>query len=379
MKKDFGFSLIEIVIAMALAVTVSVFIIVSMKNSFKFNAMGVNKINVNEQAFLVLNQLEKDFSSAYIFSFDTSTLDTKNPINKSLDSKDSKDSKDGDKNLKLKIFDAKIQDDDGLVELNKNKQKLFQSLNFITSSSLVVGEKNKYNLVRVLYELKRDKQSNKDGKNGYTLMRKETKNLENLKFQDDFESDSRKTNKENVFTCVIAKNIKEFSLQFFKKEEDPKKNQTSIGSKEKQIYKSFEWGSDDDKTKGTIPFFVKYHIVFFNDEKNKEFVFNGSIKFFNEKLILKADNTTTPTVSAPSSPPVQAGSSAQNSNPALAMNNLQQFFSGLGQLAKGEEYIAIGIKGQPPVKMPLSALNVFTKIIGQPNFKPLPEMIHREV
>ncbi|HBS48230.1 TPA: hypothetical protein DEO28_04055 [Candidatus Dependentiae bacterium] len=268
MRKSYGFSLLEILIAMSVAATFMSFIIMSMRSSFRFVAIGDENIKINEQAFLLINQMERDFSSVTIFSFDTTSTSTKEE-KVTLDRKEAPN----------KFFQAQTQEDDTLNSLRKAKGKLFKTASFVSTSPLQNIEENKFYLVRVGYELKLNKTAGDREKHSYDLIRRETKKLDNVLLKE-ADSITRKSSKDFIYSDLVAKNIKEISLQFFKK---LKKQDQKTGKSKKEIYKSFEWDGGE-KTKDQIPDFLKYHIVFWSENKNKEFVFDGLINFFNKKV-----------------------------------------------------------------------------------------------
>ncbi len=284
MKKGAGFTLIEILIALSISSFVMVLIVQNLRQTFKFISEGQKIIMVDRSVVLFLNQLERDFSSAFI---------------PRLPKKEGEEAKKKPEEKKLErtelFFIAKASEEMTTMWF-KEKRKMLESLNFVTTYPLQGYGKQKVRRVRVLYELVLNKGLSEGDRQSYDLWRKETTMLDNVDFKEP-ESMTRQKGKEFIWSYLVAQNVKEFSCEFIAEieEEEPREKKQE---KKKKVLKSFSWG-ESEETQNLLPDFMRYHLVFWDGAKGREYPFDGILPTFSE---MKKEKEEEPHSAHPSKP-----------------------------------------------------------------------------
>lgn len=265
MKRLNGFTLIEILIALTVSSFVMVLIVQSLRQTFRFISEGQKIITVDRSVCLFLNQLERDLSSAFI----------PKPYKK-IDV----DNKEGAKAKKLErselFFIATTKEETAPVWF-KTKRKLLDKINFVTTYPLQSYGRQKIRPIRVMYELVLNKKASEGERLSYDLWRKETAMLDNVDFKEP-EIILKKKGKEFIWSHLVTQNIKELSFEFIVKMKD-EENQKE--RKEKRIIKSFSWG-ENKETQNLLPDFMRYHIIFWDEAKVREYSFDGILPTLSE-------------------------------------------------------------------------------------------------
>lgn len=313
-----GFSLMELLIALSLSSFIMVVMVQAYRNVGKF-INNAHQMMVNDRKIcFFFNQIERDFTSVVMqepaaaakkkANDPTQPEDpaqkkpddaTKKPDsaqklqapddNNDDDSFDDKDSKKSsgtnEKKKKNQYFLAAVDDAHDFKTVGatptQKKHKLFKSVNFVTTNALQVYNDRRTRLVRVQYELEKDKEASKRDILVYRLIRKETTQLQNKKFQEK-EKPVRKgaaPSPDSIRRHVIIDNVKEFSLEYVMpkpEKEDGAHKPIFRGNEEDKLIHSFEWGTEKELV-GVVPQQVKIYITLWNEAHDNFYPFECMI------------------------------------------------------------------------------------------------------
>ncbi|MCK4265055.1 prepilin-type N-terminal cleavage/methylation domain-containing protein [Candidatus Babeliales bacterium] len=253
-----GFTILELLVALV----ISGFILVGMTRILNYAMLlldrGTDFSLVDRTAGILLNQLDKDISAAYIPYF----------YNYGRDGKEEKEA------LKLEViknfFIGEIRENFE-QKVQKKKRELLKNINFITTNPVQIYAQKKIHFARVKYELVLNKEKSKGDLNNYDLFRYETANLENYKFEDSDNTFRKNKAREKIWKHEVANNIKGIFVEYGKKYLDDK------DKKEKTNY-TYEWREKDN-----LPDKVKIFLVFWNSAQTMEFNFEILIPILSEE------------------------------------------------------------------------------------------------
>lgn len=262
-------------------------------------------MSVNRKACLVFNQIERDFSTAFIPDAHTEIKPKKeageaeNPDKKEADgasethpevdpseSKEEKEKKAKEKAEKRKTyFVAEIDDRVDPEKVDRKKYDLLKRSTFICTNPLQVFGQQRSRFVRVLYELVRDKTKSTRDVACYNLWRRECEDLSNVKMkEDEFAAPSEK--KAAIRSHLVSDNVKFLSIEYVLQE----KKKTQEGEKGEIIEKrSFTWG-DKKENQGIVPKFIEIRIVFWSDALNKDYVFQAMFPIISFPTLIEKED-----------------------------------------------------------------------------------------
>jgi len=278
-RKKQAFTLLELLIA----VSVSSFIILGMTQAFRNTQKILSKSRVilmmNKATCLLFNQMERDFNTAFIPVITKKELADKKE--KDNDKKEEKEIKEETKNKKqskkqeqkTKYFVTKYFEDE-LIKVDGKKHELFQSISLVNTNPLQVWGQKKVRLVRVGYELVKDKEKSNKERILYNLYRKETTELANEDFKEPEE-----VKKTTIRKHLIATEITHLSIEYSMPKEQKKDKKKPAPDEETDI-KSFDWKAQKKK-KESVPQQVGIRITFWNETLNDEATFSCMIPIFS--------------------------------------------------------------------------------------------------
>ena len=275
MHKKTAFSLLELLIALSL----SSFVMMGMMQSYRslMSYMGKSRdvISMNRRICLLFNQLERDFMTAFIPKLDK---DEKKGEQKEGDTepaeekKDDKKSSDGKKKEleKKHLFWGEADDNALFTKVLGKKLTPFKFVSFVNSNPLQIFGQKKIRYVRVAYELKKNKERSKGEKISYNLIRKETREIENMKVKiNEFDHEAQKNNP--IRADIVAEGVKAFYIEYVgiepTKKNDDKKSEPPQSPFELPERRLAMWG-EKDFTQGVVPKRVEAYIDLW-DEKMK--------------------------------------------------------------------------------------------------------------
>ncbi len=132
-------------------------------------------------------------------------------------------------------------------------------------------------LVRVMYELVRNKQKSTRDQACYNLFRKETTDLMNFKMKEEEEA-AAKNKQASIRTYLVTDNVKEIYLELITekvKEEKSKDNKQEI-----EEVRLFIWG-EKDFTVGVVPKSLEMRIVIWDDQLKRTQEFQIFVPVFS--------------------------------------------------------------------------------------------------
>lgn len=280
MKNRSAFTIIEVLIALSLSSIIIFGMMQTYNNVIRYLTAIQELQSANRKACLLFNQIERDFSTAFIPPLLEPVKTEKDgeapaPVGAKDKPKETADAKtpeeqereDIKKREKFKIYFLAIANDNDLPKrMNEQRCYPFRSVSFINTNPLQVYGERRVRVVRVYYELVRDKVRSKGDKVCYKLYRKETEDLENYKLKED-ETESAHDKRKIVRTHLVADGIKDMFLQYVYKayKKDDKSSQKK--EMEERFYDS--WGEDKKDTYGFVPCRVNMLISFWNEKLSK--------------------------------------------------------------------------------------------------------------
>ena len=271
MKKQSGFTILELLVALS----ISAFVILGMLQGYR-NVSNIidrtrNIMVMDRKVCLLFNQFERDLTTAFI-PFLSERVEpktgekSKTDVNKFNQEKNQTEKKEEDKFYFVgEIFpdnDEKIQG---------KRRELFKSLNFITTNALRIYSQKRVMLVRVMYELVKDKEKSHGEKNVYQLLRRETTELDNFEFKEN-DSVLQKDKASDIKTVVVADNIKNLFVEYIADKTREEKKRNIFDKEEIQKTRSFVWGDKKDTT-DIVPEQIEVFITFWNDNLQRESFF----------------------------------------------------------------------------------------------------------
>ena len=236
MKKKAGFTLLEVLISLSISIVIILGMLQIYQNATSYFGKANEFISLSQKVYILFGQLENDLSTAFISEFHEKIKDKKDESavapNELWRDKQEKS------NQEYKYFVGQIYD--GESQRIKGKTwELFKSLNFITTNPLQIYSKKYPRLVRVKYELIKNKEKSVKEKIVYSLYRKEITDLQNVEFKES-EEFVVKEKKELIRKYLVADNIKEFFVEYIFPKEIEKDSK-----KEKEYIRSFIWPSKE--------------------------------------------------------------------------------------------------------------------------------------
>lgn len=298
LTKGPAFTIIELLIALFL----SSFIMLGMMQAYRnaITSLGAvrAKMAITRKGCLLFNELERDFSSMIVPFLNKEIVPDKDKDQKKQPSdkndselQASENKEKGDKKpdeLKDKLTQDEQPDalknamhvqvyEDEYRRLEGKKFTLFKSINFITTHPLQVYGDKRLRLVRVMYELVRNKQKSTRDQVCYNLLRKETTDLMNFKMKQDDNVDL-KNKHASIRTYLVTDNVKEMYLELITekvKEEKSKDNKQEI-----EEVRLFVWG-EKDFTVGVVPKSIEMRIVIWDDQLKRTQEFQIFVPVFS--------------------------------------------------------------------------------------------------
>lgn len=298
MNSSRAFTIIELLIALFL----SSFIMLGMMQAYRnaITSLGAvrAKMAITRKGCLLFNELERDFSSMLVPFLNKEIVpdkdkdqksqvsDKKDPDLQASEKKESGDKKTDDSGDKTKqdeqqeslknSLHVQVYEDESR-RIGGKKFTLFKSINFITTHPLQVYGDKRLRLVRVVYELVRNKQKSTRDQVCYNLFRKETTDLMNFKMKEDEEA-AAKNKQASIRTYLVTDNVKEMYLELITekvKEEKSKDNKQEI-----EEVRLFVWG-EKDFTVGVVPKSLEMRIVIWDDQLKRTQAFQIFVPVFS--------------------------------------------------------------------------------------------------
>ena len=285
--KSKGFTLLELLLAMALGSFVMLGMMQSYRSVLRYIERTRSMMEINRQVCLFFNQVERDFETAFIFyphkesttkaaqELDTTKVgeikpEKKKPLKDQTKEEKEKAKQEEEKLLKT-FFVAKKDEDSAPLKVNTKKVVALKKITFICSNPFQVYGQRKPRLVRVGYELVKNKNESKDDKIVYDIWRRETADLLNTDMKEEEEITDKK--KPVMQKHLVATNVKGFWLSYATQKTKKKSDITKTAEDSQEITFS-SWG-DTKENSGVVPQKIYAWIEFWDDQKIGSIAFHA--------------------------------------------------------------------------------------------------------
>jgi hypothetical protein len=276
-----SFTLIELLLAISISSFVMVGMMQGQRNVIKYMT-GTRKLMViNRKVCLLFNQMERDFSSAIIPHLATEEKDVEKKEPEKKEEKEKKtpkvtpEEKEKEKEDNKFYFATVYEDEKRRIE--GKQQQLLQHITFITTHPLQVYGQKVVRLVRIMYQLKLDREKGTKDKPSYQLWRKETTDLLNADFKQVEVAETKKP-EHIIRSHLVADNLKELYIESVmppQPKKDEKKGAPGDLGEEKMVA-SFVWG-DKKETIDVLPQFVTIRLSFWDEDQKNDYFFECDV------------------------------------------------------------------------------------------------------
>lgn len=281
---SYAFTIIELMIALFLSSFIMLGMIQAYRNAVSSLGVCRESMAITRKVCLLFNELERDFSCLFIPYLNQEVIPEKDQAEKKAEKKDQapeqkteqtqdvgkkedekKSAHKKEEPLKYALL-AHVYEDE-TKRIQGRRFELFRSINFITTHPLQVYGDKRIRLVRVMYELVRDKKKSKPDKPCYNLFRKETLDLQNFKMKE--EEGAGASSQSAIRTYLVSDNVKEMYVELIAQkpiDEKEKEKQEEQKKKKDEVeeVRFFSWG-EKDFTVGTAPQALEIQIILWDD------------------------------------------------------------------------------------------------------------------
>lgn len=291
-----AFTLLELLISIALSSVVMLGLMQGYRSTMTFIENSQEMIHTNRRVFLLFNQLDKDFSTAFIpvlnkeikpvkerTSLKDKTPEQEEEAKKHLTPEQKKKAKAEEKEKKKEFFWG-LADDGEMIKVEGKRLQLFKNVTFISTNPLQVYGEKRVRFVRLKYELVVNKQKSSRDKKNYQLVRKETADIADVKMKvSEFDDKAKKS---ALRTHVVADNIKGMYVTYitYKEEKKDEKEKKKTVRKSKEELPSFTWG-EKDYSKGFVPQRIEIRIEFWNESMTAHHAFQTVVPVWSYPTI----------------------------------------------------------------------------------------------
>lgn len=262
--KNSAFTLLEVTIALGLSCVVIYGMMQAYRNVTTYLNKAHDILGINRRVCLLFNQLERDFSTAYI-----------PPLYKKEEKpEDVEKEKQKDHEILKTYFFAHVDEQES-ERIDSRRVHLFKDVAMINTNPLQVYGNRRSRLVRVHYILKLDKEKSKGERQCYTLLRKETMDLTNAQMKErEFSGETEKEGAQPVMTCLVADNIKKLYIEYVLKKQPDEQTGVKKEEAEEQFFDT--WG-ESKGTEGVAPARVEVFIEFWDSQMRQSHKFRTAI------------------------------------------------------------------------------------------------------
>lgn len=210
-----GFSLLEVMLALVISSGIMIGLMQSYRSAERYLRRTNAVIRLNRSACLLFNQLERDFTTAYMGPFLSDEKITPTTAQAQPNQKEKPKEQ-------LNVFTA-VSYEDIRYRKAEHVAELFKSVSLINTGPLTIAHEHRIRLVRVVYELVEDKKMSRGPEQPrYTLTRKETYNLRNNEAKEQLKNSEQPTKFNEVRSHVIARNVVNLFVSYLFLQNDKK-------------------------------------------------------------------------------------------------------------------------------------------------------------
>ncbi len=299
MNRRYAFTIIELLISLSLSSVIMMGMIQGQRNVMRFVDRTRLTMLMNRKVCLLFNQIERDLNTAIIPRLQVEEKkpkgDGKEGDKKPKKSKEQLKKEEEDKKKSLQERNTKyfvshfIEDATRMID--RQKYELFKDATWACTNPLLVYGQKKIRLVRVGYQLVKDKQKSKKEKISYKLYRQETNDLENVEFKQP-EQGTAKAKTTVLSRYLVADDIKGFYIKFAMPEPKKKKGAEQKDDEDgPKAITAFDWGASK-KTGGLLPQTAQITLVFWDEEMKRDYSFSCFVVMINYPTIYTAKERT---------------------------------------------------------------------------------------
>lgn len=271
MKNQQAFTLLELLIS----ITLSSFIMLGVMQLYQGVTRYLENIRVfmqtNRKACLLFNQMERDFSSAFIPFLAQEKKEEKSEQaseqEQSEQTPDVKKREQREQERRKTFFISLVDEQADVGKIDNKRVEACKQISFITTNALQVYGEKRQRLVRVIYEVVKDKAKSTRDYVSYKIIRKETTDLMNVQGK----SESQERNK-GVRAYTVLDDVKGFFIEYVMQQQKKK------GEEKKEMH-SYKWG-DVKERQGIVPQKMLVWLDMWNETRTKSVRFNCMIPLF---------------------------------------------------------------------------------------------------
>jgi len=272
-----AFTLIEVLLALMLSSFIILGLMRLHQGVVRYLDAAREMIGTDRMAAMVIHQLERDLSTAYIPFLAKEEKEDKEKGPKKSEAeekqpekpeepkaqKEDEKTKEKAKERRKSFFVGLIDERAESTKIDGKKKEPCKYISFISTNPLQMFEDRKQRLVRIVYEVVVDKTKGSRDVAVYQLIRRETSELNNVRGQED--ETAARAKRKTVSSYMVAENVKGFWVSYITlKPRDSKKKET-----EQDLETVVNTWGDVAQTQGVVPQRVEIWIDFFNAAKTR--------------------------------------------------------------------------------------------------------------
>ena len=259
MKMRHAFTLLEMILAMALSSVIIVGLLQLQRSLTNNFSVSQDVMTIDRKVSLLFNQMEHDFTSAYIPFLEREKKSDKEKAEAEKKAQDQR------KAFFVGAFKERVGP---ASKIDGKRVELLAYASFICTNPFQVIDEHRQRLVRVVYELVVDKSKSTFDEQVYQLVRRETHDLGNVRaWVSQFEAP---TQKKNIRSYVVADNIKGMFIEY-----ESKREREGAKPEEKKELLTWRWG-DRDETKAVVPQKVNIWLEIWDEHMQRSFRYHTS-------------------------------------------------------------------------------------------------------
>ncbi len=281
--KRYGFTILEMLLAVGLSCVLLYGLMYAFLSVTRYVTVMREMTTMQRAVGLTFYQLRTDVSAAFVpeVLYKDETAEEKQK-QKAADAQLSKEKKEAqDKAAFKSYFLLSFDDHLDASKIEGTRRYPFKILSFVTTNPLHVFGQKQPRLVRVVYEIIRNKKRSTRDRDVFSLRRKEVTDIANAEAKAGFKDKEREKDTEDaiVQSYVVADNLRGAYLEceLLKKDVPRKKDETEKEIPEGEMVQSTTWG-DKDPLQGFVPRSVSCWLWFWQGDSQKSILFGEVIE-----------------------------------------------------------------------------------------------------
>lgn len=278
-----GFTLLELLVSLVISSFILLALSQAYRSAMSFLSKSRSSMVLNRKVCLLFNQIERDLSTAFIPFLEPEIVpatDAKSdPRKQQSEKKPADTTKDEREQLKDFFLGVHGETMSAAFVYNDHPLKPFERLTFISTNPLLVYGTTASRLVRIAYEIRKEKFARGFEQESFQLIRKEGRDLKNAKMKIS-EFDYAEREKHSIDEQVMIEGVKAFYVQYIAYKEEKTKNQSENEVKKYEEIRLNTWG-DKEISQGVVPAAVECTLVLWNQNYTAEHVYHMMVPIFS--------------------------------------------------------------------------------------------------